>query len=192
MSVFTNPADGAKGSAEAYITAVLGLVGNQDPLAILEATGPDMRAAVAGLDAGELRTAETEGKWSMVQVLQHMADSEVVWGWRLRKAWTEPGSELTGYDQDAWASGLHYEDADADAALAAFEALRRIHLDLLRNATEEELTRYAVHAERGKESVAHMVRLYAGHDMVHRNQLRRIRGVLRPEEGTAREYSGDR
>jgi len=89
---------------------------------------------------------------------------------------------LTGFDQDAWAARLHYENADADAALAVFEALRRVHLDLLRAAGPDDLARCGVHVERGEESVAHMVRLYAGHDLVHRRQLRRIRGVLRPEE----------
>jgi uncharacterized damage-inducible protein DinB len=182
MSVFTNPADGAKEGADAYIAAVLELVGDQDPMAVLEATAADLRHTVDGLTLREVRTPESQGKWSVAHVLQHMADSEVVWGWRLRRVLAEDRPALTGYDQDAWARRLHYEDADPDAALAAFGALRRIHLDLLRAATPDELARCGIHVERGQESVAHMIRLYAGHDLVHRRQLRRIRGVLRPGE----------
>lgn len=187
MSVFTNPADGAREGAEAYIAAVLDLVGGQDPVAMLEETAADMRAAVDGLSPRELRTPETPGKWSATHVLQHMADSEVVWGWRMRTVLTEDRPAIIGYDQDAWSTRLHYENADPDTALAAFVALRRVHLDLLRAATPEELARVGVHNERGEESVAHMIRLYAGHDMVHRRQLRRIRRALRPGEQPAAE-----
>lgn len=182
MSVFTNPAGGAKEGAEAYIAAILDLVAGQDPMAVLERTSGDIRDAVATLSGEEMRTPEADGKWSVVQVLQHLADSELVWGWRLRKVLAEDRPSLTGYDQDLWASRLRYDEVEPDAALAVFEALRRSHLALLRSAGAADLARCGIHVERGEESVAHMVRLYAGHDLVHRRQLRRIRGTLRPDE----------
>jgi len=188
MSVFTNPADGAREGAQAYIAAVLDLLGERDPMAVLESAVDDVRGIIGGLSVDELRTPEAEGKWSAAQVVQHLADSELVWGYRLRMVLAQDRPTLTGYDQDLWAGRLRYADADVNLALALFEALRRTHLDILGRATDAELSRCGVHVERGEESVAHMIRLYAGHDLVHTRQLRRIRGTLRPGErppGTA-------
>ena len=79
MSVFTNPATGATGNAAAYISAVLELLGDREPSAVLRDTPSLLERAVDGLTSTQLRQPERQGKWSIVQVLQHLADSEVVW-----------------------------------------------------------------------------------------------------------------
>jgi DinB superfamily len=85
---------------------------------------------------------------------------------------------LTGYDQDLWAERLGYVEADADQAMDDFGLLRRANLRLLARASDEDLKRVGVHAERGAESVEHMIRLYAGHDLLHLEQLARIRRAI--------------
>jgi uncharacterized damage-inducible protein DinB len=179
MSVFSNPAAGAKADAESYIRAILELLGDQEPLAVLRDTPGAAHQLTRDLTGDELRTPEAEGKWSVAAVLQHLADSELVWGYRMRRVLAEDRPPLHGFDQDLWASRLRYADADPERALEMFQALRAANLALLENATEEELQRCGIHAERGEETVAHMMRLYAGHDLVHRRQLARIRAVLR-------------
>jgi len=179
MSVFSNPASGAKEDADAYIEAILGLLGEQEPLAVLADTPHELRRLTGDLSAAELARTEAEGRWSAAQVLQHLADSELVWGYRLRKVLAEDRPTLVGFDQDRWAARLGYAYADANRALAVFDALRAMHLAMLRAATEDDLARCGVHEERGEESVAHMMRLYAGHDLAHRRQLERIRGAVR-------------
>ena len=82
--------------------------------------------------------------------------------------------QITGYDQDAWADRLKYGEANAQESIAEFAVLRAGNLRLLRQATPEDMQRYGVHAERGEESVAHMMKLYAGHDLLHVNQIERI------------------
>jgi hypothetical protein len=179
MSVFTNPASGSREQARAYTSAILDLVGQRDPLDVLPGTAGALQQRLDDLTPAELSTPEAPGKWSVAQVVQHLADSEIVWGWRLRLVLAQDRPPLTGYDQDAWADRLGYADADASEAMETFRVLRRANLRLLARAGADDLVRVGVHAERGDESVAHMMRLYAGHDLLHLRQIDRILDVVR-------------
>lgn len=174
MSVFTNPASSSKEQGQAYTAAILGLLGDRDPVPVLERTPAQVEDMVARMSAEQLRKPEAPGKWNVAAVVQHLADSDIVWGWRLRMVLAHETPEITGYDQDAWANRLGYLDADALEALSDFQALRRANLRLLGRCTAADLERYGVHAERGKESVAHMMKMYAGHDLLHLRQIERI------------------
>jgi hypothetical protein len=77
-------------------------------------------------------------------------------------------------DQDDWASSGLYQRRDLRTALAMFRSLRRANLELLRAIPRKRWNNYGLHSERGKETIAHIVRLYAGHDLNHLNQIRRI------------------
>lgn len=178
MSVFTNPADSSAEQAAEYIAAILDLLGDDDPLAVLRATPDALREAVAGLTEEELSRREQPGKWAVRHVLRHLADSEIVWAWRLRLTLAQDRPTLTGFDQDAWADNLDYGDASAAVSLAEFEVLRASNLWLLDRTTPADRQRVALHAERGEESVAHMMRLYAGHDRLHLRQIERIKTKL--------------
>ena len=111
-------------------------------------------------------------------MVQHLADSELVWGYRLRMVLAQDRPPITGYDQDLWAQRLDYAHADVGQAIADFQTLRTANLRLIDRATAADLQRVGVHAERGEESVEHMIRLYAGHDLLHLRQLERIRTTL--------------
>ena len=178
MSVFTNPATGAAEHSAAYVRAVLDLVGDRDPLDILRHTAVILPRVVDGLSLSQLRQSEAPGKWSIVQVLQHLADSELVWAWRLRLILSQDRPPLTGYDQDSWADRLRYDLAEPAEALEQFWTLRRANLKLVERASSADLERVGVHSERGDESLAHLRRLYAGHDVLHLNQIERIRRVV--------------
>lgn len=175
MSVFSNRATSAAEQAKAYVTAVLHMLGDRDPIQVLRQQKREIEQALAGLSDEQSRTPEAPGKWSMVQVVQHLADSELVWAYRLRMVVTHDAPELTGYDQDLWADRLNYSTASVQDALAQFTVLRSANLKLLESLSESDMQRVARHNERGEESIAYMVRLYAGHDLVHRQQLLRIR-----------------
>jgi hypothetical protein len=178
MSVFTNPTDRSAEQAEAYVAAVLGLVGERDPMAILRTTPAALDAAMARLTDPQLVRPERPGRWSVRHVVQHLADSELVWGYRLRMVLAHDRPSLAGYDQDRWADRLGYDRVDARQALGDFAILRAMNLRLLDDASPADLERVAVHAERGEETVAHMIRLYAGHDLLHLRQIERVRGSL--------------
>ena len=178
MSVFTNPASRSVEQSAAYTAAVVDLLGDLQPLEVLRATPAAIRQATAGLSDEQLVRPESDAKWSIRHVLQHLADSELVWGWRLRLVLAQDRPSLTGYDQDAWAARLRYDAVRAEDALADFSVLRRANLRLLALAKDSDFERVGVHAERGDESVRHMMRLYAGHDLLHLRQIERIRSAV--------------
>ena len=175
MSIFSNPAQRSTEHATAYTAAVLDLLGPADPLRVLHDTPSALTRSIEELEATQLSQPEAPGKWSITEVLQHLADSELVWGYRLRMVLAHDRPAITGYDQDLWATRLHYADADPQQAIHDFNVLRQGNLRLLARASDRDLTRVGVHAERGEESVAHLIRLYAGHDILHLKQIARIR-----------------
>jgi hypothetical protein len=185
MSIFTNTASRSKDDAQAYTAAILDLVGDQDPTSVLRDTPGAVRQAIAGLTEAQLSMPEATGKWSMRHVVRHLADAEIVWGWRLRLVLAQDRPTLTGYDQDLWADRLGYAGANIAEALEEFTVLRRGHLRLIAAATADDLRRVGMHTERGEESVGHLMRMYAGHDILHLAQLARIRRAVEAATRTA-------
>ena len=178
MSVFSNRSIDPPQERAKYSQAVLELVGGREPLSVLRETPAAAARAIEGLSPAQLRKPEAPGKWSIAHVLQHLADSDLVWGWRVRLILAQDRPTLTGYDQDLWAERLHYADADPQEALEQLRVLRRGNLGLIARATPEDLKRVGVHSERGEESVGYLCGLYAGHDLLHLRQIARIRASL--------------
>jgi hypothetical protein len=110
----------------------------------------------------------------VAQIVAHLADSEIVFAYRVRMILSSPGTAIQAYDQDAWSRTQHAETGDAQRSLALFTAIRESMLPLLRGLSDEELDRYGVHAERGKETLRHLRMLYAGHDRNHLAQIDRL------------------
>lgn len=178
MSVFTNPAGAAREHSRAYVSAILDLLGDREPIAVLRATPGELARIVESTTEDVLQRPEAPGKWSMRQVLAHLADSDLVWGWRLRLILSQDRPPLTGYDQDAWANRLGYADVPARQSVEMFGVLRRANLGLLERATPADLERVGVHVERGEERLSHQLKLYAGHDLLHLSQLARVREAV--------------
>ena len=174
MSVFSNTSKDAPELRAQYASAVLGLVNDRNPLDLLREMPGALARAVATLTPEKLRKPEAPGKWSIAMVLRHLADTEVVWGWRMRLILAQDRPAITGFDQDLWADRLDYANADPNESLETFVVLRRDNLRLIEHATADDLARVGVHAERGEESAGYLVRLYAGHDLMHLAQIDRI------------------
>jgi DinB superfamily len=181
MSIFTNPASSWPEDTARYVDALLGLLGDNDPVAVLRETAAAVRRILDRVPADIAGRPEAPGKWSMREVVQHLADSDLVGGFRLRMVLAHDRPVLTGYDQDLCASRLGYRDADVRQAFDQFAALRAANVRLWERLTPADLARVGLHAERGEESVEHMRRLYAAHDLLHIRQLERIRAALTPE-----------
>lgn len=154
------------------------LLGQRNPLDVLAETPEVLAHAVADLSIDQEARPEKPGKWSVRQVVQHLADAEMVGGFRFRMILAHDGPELAGFDQDLWADRLRYQDSTLADSLPEFTVLRRINLRLLRAVSPAELERWGMHSERGKETLAQLLRLYAGHDLAHLAQIERIRRVV--------------
>jgi uncharacterized damage-inducible protein DinB len=173
---FANLAGEGPESTDAYVASLVALLGDQDPMIVLAETAGWLADVVDRAAPPSLRRAEAEGKWSVAGVLQHLADSEGVNGHRIRLMLVEDLPPIAAYDQDAWARAFKYDSADPVAALRDFTALRASNLRLWFSLDATALRRAGMHAERGRETVGHLLRLLAAHDLVHRNQVTRILG----------------
>lgn len=163
---------------DAYVRALLDLLGDDDPLEILEATVEAVRAEVDACPAALRRAPEAEGKWSVVEVVRHLADMEGIFWYRLRRVLAQPGDPVQSVDQDAWASAQDYAGSDPRESLDDFAHLRSMNLRWLRRRDAAEWSLQGNHAERGPESLRRMVELLAGHDRAHLRQLARIRAAV--------------
>lgn len=159
----------------AYIERILSNVGSSDPWTVLSTTGRRLRELIAGRTVEELSRTPDPSKWSVVQILAHLADAEVVAGWRLRSILARDGVPLQPFDQDEWADALRYADTDPFESCQLFEVNRRALLALLRRVDRRLYANHGLHAERGRETVEHLIRLYAGHDL---NHLRQVEGLV--------------
>jgi uncharacterized damage-inducible protein DinB len=157
-----------------YVTETLALLGDQDPLAILTATPAWLAAHLEGVPAATLRRPEGDGMWSLAEVIAHMADAEIAFGWRSRIVLTQDGPAMQGFDQQKWLTRFDYASSDPVESLAAFTALRQWNLRVWRSATAADMQRTGIHAERGAETFDTLRRLVAGHDLRHRRQIERI------------------
>jgi hypothetical protein len=183
MSIFSDPATRSVEQAKTYTAGVLALVGSRDPLEVLRQTPPSLELVLRGLTEEQAAIPEAPGKWSVRDLVQHLADSDLVWGFRLRMVLAEDRPTLGGYDQDLWAQRLGYFAVHASQALQDFTTLRELNLRLLARASPEDLQRVGIHQERGEESVEYMIRLYAGHDLLHLQQLMRISAARHSDQG---------
>jgi len=180
MSEFSNSATtaGDPAQVQTYVDSLFRALGSRAPLEVLAETPSALRQAVSGLTPEQEATPERPGKWSVRQVVQHLADSDLVGGFRFRMILAHDAPELPGYDQDLWAERLHYQESDLETTLADFAALRRLNLRILRRATPDDLRRVMRHSERGEESLDKVLSMYAGHDLLHLAQIRRIRQAI--------------
>lgn len=174
MTSFSNPVGQAAAAAGEYVRALLQLLGPRDPFEVMEEQLPWLEARLRGVADTVLRKPEAPGKWSVIAVVQHLADTEMVIGFRGRMVLSEDRPVLQGYDQDRWATTGRYDSAKLDTALGQLRGLRTANLRLWRSLSREELDRVGLHSERGEESIIHMLRLAGGHDLVHRRQIDRI------------------
>jgi hypothetical protein len=155
-----------------YIRRILGNIEGKKPMEVLAATPRQIARLIKGVSRKTLSRRPAPHTWSVAEILAHLADAELVVGFRIRLVLGASGTPIQAYDQNAWASFSDYVKHDPALSLEAFHSTRERTLRLLRSLSRRSWDSYGMHAERGKETVTRMVEMLAGHDLNHLKQIR--------------------
>ncbi len=161
-------------TVEQYVGRILGNVGDRDPLEVLGSSARHLGSLISGRSREALSRRPEPGKWSIVEILAHLADAEIVLSWRFRSILASNGTPIQSYDQNTWSATFRYADTNPVESLKLFEVARAANLSLLKRVDPALHTNYGMHAERGRESVEHLKRLLAGHDLNHISQIEKL------------------
>jgi tRNA-binding EMAP/Myf-like protein len=170
-------------SVDAYLATLKRLAGDRDPLSVLAETPSRLNQLLTGVEAAALRHAPAPGKWSIAEIVAHLADSELVFGYRLRTIFSTNGAHLQAFDPDRWADTFGYRLTDPHASAELFGSLRMGNLRMIRSAGAAGLDHTATHDEWGAETARGIIQLEAGHDLNHLAQIERILESAGPRPG---------
>jgi len=159
-----------------YRERLLGYLGPRDPMRVLAATPRRLVGLIEGQRRPVLARRPAPGKWSTVEIVAHLADAELAFGWRLRSMIASPGVSLAWWDEHLWSEKCVYARLPVRESIATFSALRSSNLALLRRVPQAvQAAAYGVHDKRGRQSVREFVVMEAAHDL---NHLLQINGLL--------------
>ncbi len=172
-------------SFDAYRARVLGYLGRRDPMRVLARTPARLEALIRSRSRSLLVRRPAPDKWSAIEIIAHLADAELVFGWRVRTMLASPNTRLTAVDQDGWAAIGRYFARSPARSLALFRAQRESNLALLRDTPRRNWsTHHAQHEIRGRVTLADLVQLEAAHDLNHFRQINSILGASRAHAST--------
>jgi hypothetical protein len=163
-----------KETPQQYTERLLGYVEGKKPLAVQAATANKLARLIKGVPVSRLRKRPAPDKWSVSEILAHLADTEMVGGFRMRLILGAPGTPIPAFDQDRWVSSGHYDQRNPRQSVEQFRTLREANLALLKSLTPEQWKHHGVHAERGVETIDRITHMFAGHDLNHLQQIERI------------------
>jgi hypothetical protein len=183
MMIMTTAQTGTFVSApQAYREKMFNLLGERNPLEVLAQTASTLADIVGKHSVAVLRTRPFAGKWTPNEVIGHLTDSEWVDGYRLRLVLCEDNPTILGTKQDLWVAALRHNEREPSEFVEIFRTLREFNLAAWRRTTPADLERNSQHNERGPESLGVMLRLLAGHDLSHLDQITRYIQAVRQRE----------
>jgi hypothetical protein len=164
----------AVSSPQAYRENLFRLLGRKSPLRVLAQTAPALDAILRKHPAKALRTRPGAGKWTPNEVIGHLTDSEWVYGYRLRLILSQENPAILATDQDSWVARQRHNDREPSELVEMFRTMRRFNLAAWESLSGADFKRSGQHNERGREPLGMMLRMMAGHDLSHLEQIRRL------------------
>ncbi len=158
-------------TVEQYKQRIMGHLSGQDPLKIQSTTAKKIEKLIKGVPKSRLTKRPSPTKWSVAEILAHIADTEIVAGYRTRSILGNPGGPIPAFDQDKWAEAESYAKQDPQKSLEVYRTLREANLRLLKSLKPEQWKHFGIHSERGEESVERLAQMMAGHDLNHLGQM---------------------
>jgi len=173
-------------TTEQYTARISGYVAGKNHLKVLQESSRRIERALKGKPTSQL-TKTPAGKWSIGEILAHLAESEIVIAFRLRLVLGSNGTQVQAFDQNKWQENAGYLKKDPRKSFELFRNLRETNVALLKSLKPEQWDCFGIHQERGRENITRMVELYAGHDVNHVRQIESIsRTYGRGEKGKRR------
>jgi hypothetical protein len=163
-------------TVQEYTQRLFSYVERRDPLRLQQAAPKKLAALIRGRTRKQLSRRPGPDIWSITEIVAHLADAELAISWRLRQVLSNNAIPIQAYDQDLWARTFDYGRRDPRQSLNTFRTLREANLALLKSVPRKLWDNYGIHQERGNESVSHVLRMVAGHDL---NHLRQIEAILK-------------
>jgi hypothetical protein len=157
-----------------YTQRLLSYGEGKEPLRLQQAAPKKLALLLKGKTGKQLMRRPAPDKWSVAEIVAHLADAELAISWRIRQILSNNAIPIQAYDQDVWAKTFDYAHRDPRQSLANFRTLREANVALLKSVPRKLWDNYGVHEERGNESISHVVRMVAGHDLNHLQQVQRI------------------
>jgi hypothetical protein len=157
-------------------------LGGEDPLVLQRKAPKRLKKLLKGMSEKELAKKPAPDKWSIKEVIAHLADHEVVYGFRLRCVAALDRPMLTGYDQDLFMQRLQHDRATTKELFDSYAAARAANHALVERLDEDAFDRTGMHAERGEETLRTIVTRNAGHDMLHEQQVERTKAAVRAKK----------
>lgn len=162
---------------EQYKARILGLMEGKDAVAVQRETPAKLAKLVQGVAAEKLSRRPAPYKWSISEVLVHLAEAEIGSYWRYRQMLEHDGATLLSFDQDLWYELGDYSKRDPQEALQLFRMLREGNMRMFDKLTPEQWKKGGVHVERGPMTIADLARQIAGHDVNHLAQVEKMLGA---------------
>src|SRR5882757_5082059 len=113
-----------------YTQRMLAQSQGKDPLRLQQGTPRKLAALIKRLNKKQLAKRPAPAKWSIAEILAHLADAELVIGYRIRLILASNGTAIQAFDQDAWAETFNYSRRDPKTSLETFRTLRENNLRL--------------------------------------------------------------
>jgi len=142
--------------------------------------GPEVLAVVlTGVFGEEEDFVPAPGKWSIRQIIAHVADAELVCAQRMRQIVAEDNPTLIAFNQEAWTRNLDYARRKPKQSLESFRRVRGENYELLRGLPEAAYARTGNHSERGPITLRFQLELLAEHAESHARQMQAIRDAYK-------------
>lgn len=167
-------------TAEQYRQRMFVLVNGRDAVKLQAAAPARLAKLLKGVSPAKARKRPAPEKWSIAEIVVHLADTEVVFGYLIRAIVGEPGgARIDGFDQDAWLAALHYDKRSMKKSFSEYRTFREANVALLKSLAPEQWKTCGTHKVRGQETLETVVAMFAGHDLNHFQQIERILAASR-------------